>query len=156
MQKAAGIDGAMSSEEAARLFVENFAEAQYGFVEFFSAHLAACSRTFEGDLQKMLILSLVGQAYISGRGRSGGNEIDGAINATRIADVTAIPRQTVNRKLRALAKDGYILRHSRGWVLNVQAGKSVAGKALADLTANQIETVSRFLAGFDRIRRGRM
>lgn len=155
MHGKADIDAAMSAEEAARLFTENFAEAQYGFVEFFADHLAACSRAFAGDLQKMLILALVGQAYIAALRRSNGQEIDASINASRIADITAIPRQTVNRKLRAMARDGYIRRQPAGWVLNVDAGRSVAGQHLATLRASQIETVSRFLAGFDRIRRSR-
>lgn len=149
------IDAAMSAEEASRLFTENFAEAQYGFVEFFADHLSACSRAFEGDLQKMLILALVGQAYIAALRRSDGEEIDAAINASRIADITAIPRQTVNRKLRAMARQGYLRRQPLGWILNVQAGQSVAGQQLATLRANQIETVSRFLAAFDRIRQSR-
>lgn len=149
------VEGPMSSEEAARLFTENFVEAQYGFVEFFADHLAACSRAFEGDLQKMLILALVGQAYIAALNRSEGNAIDGAINATRIADITAIPRQTVNRKLRAMECDGFIHRQPTGWILNVESGKSIAGQTLSGLTANQIQAISRFLAAFDRIRRNR-
>jgi hypothetical protein len=152
MHEQRDIDAAMSSEEASRLFTENFAEAQYGFVEFFADHLAACSRTFEGDLQKMLILALVGQAYLAALRRSDGREIDAVLNASRIADITAIPRQTVNRKLRAMEREGYLRRQPLGWVLNVDAGKSVAGQQLATLRANQIESVSRFLAAFDRIR----
>lgn len=155
VQRTPDSDGAMSAEQASRLFTENFAEAQYGFVEFFSDHLAACSRAFAGDLQKPLILALVGQAYIAALKRSDGGVLEGAINASRIADITAIPRQTVNRKLRSLAAEGYILRHPLGWILNVEAGRSIAGQKLAGLTANQVETVSRFLAAFDRLRRSR-
>lgn len=47
-----------------------------------AAHLAACSRAFEGDLQRMLILALDGQSCLSSRCRSTGNEIDGAIVAS--------------------------------------------------------------------------
>lgn len=153
MQKSSNTDEALSSGEAARLFVENFVEAQYSFVEFFCDHLAACARAFDGDLQKPLILALVGQAHLVALRKSVSGDVEGLINASRIADVTAIPRQTVNRKLRTLAKDGYIVRRSRGWILNVQDGKVVARQRLEELTANQVETVSRFLAGFDRIRR---
>lgn len=39
---------------------------QYNFSEFFTEHLLDVSPVFEGDLQMMLVLAVMGQAYLHG------------------------------------------------------------------------------------------
>ena len=66
-------------------------------MQFFVEHLSDVSRVFGGDLQEMLVLAVIGQAYM--RADELGRE-NAPINACRISETTGIPRQTVRRKPR--------------------------------------------------------
>lgn len=106
---------------------------QYNFSEFFTEHLLDVSRVFEGDLQMMLVLAVMGQAYLHGdeRGRE-----QSPISASRLADVTGIPRQTVRRKLVLLAERGWVEQTEIGaWVLTKAGRDPVARTDLADVYA---------------------
>jgi hypothetical protein len=96
-------------------FRADYAEYQYRFVEFFTEHLAEVSRAFGGDLQQAMVLAIVGQVRLSavrkavarGEALTPVLQSDGT-TASRIADVTGIPRETVRRKLKALRNRGWI------------------------------------------------
>jgi DNA-binding MarR family transcriptional regulator len=119
------------------IVLRDYAQIQYHFVEFILAHLADCSRVFGGDLQEMVVLGLVGQVFLQSfnQGKPLENQDDYAgINASRIADVLGIPRETVRRKLRSLSKRGWVVQTDDAtWKLRIEDGDSVVRKELSDL-----------------------
>jgi CRP-like cAMP-binding protein len=125
----------------------NYPAFQYRFVEFLADHLADCSRTFQGDLQQMLVLAIIGQMELHARIRvspeTGGRA---SITASRIADVTGIPRETVRRKLLALQRRNWIVRQLDGsWSLSLEAGLAVARTDLKALDERSIGRWAKLL-----------
>ena len=121
----------------AEVIEANYGQFQYHFVEFIVAHLADCSRVFGGDLQEVLVLGIIGQVFLSSynAGRPAEDQIDyGGISASRLADVSGIPRETVRRKLRSLSKRGWIVQtEDAQWKLLFENGVAVARKDLSEL-----------------------
>ncbi len=116
---------------------------QYHFVEFFVAHLLDISRAFGGDLQEMLILAIVGQVHM--RAGELGRE-NAAISASRIADVSAIPRQTVRRKLQSLKLRGWVEQVENGaWRLVVREREPSAQQGLRELDQRSLERVIKLV-----------
>ena len=87
--------------------------------------LVALRRHFGGDLDRMLVLAIIGSRTLA-RGRIDGLSYDqfmtgdrtdderAPINLQSIADYSGIPRETVRRKLRDLERfeaGGYAVRH---------------------------------------------
>jgi hypothetical protein len=139
-------------EEAQAAFTSNYQAYQYRFVEFFIEHLSDVSRSFQGDLQSMIVLALVGQVQMramrsaieAGRDPRDLPAERVSISASRIADVTSIPRETVRRKLDGLERRGWILRNPDGsWRLAVADGEAAARTDLSDLDARAIGRVAR-------------
>jgi DNA-binding MarR family transcriptional regulator len=139
--------------EVRDIFAARYREYQYRFVEFFTEHLSDVSRSFGGDLQAMLVLAVVGQVRIASlahAGADGDQEERGAITASRLADVTGIPRETVRRKLTLLAKKGWIERTpGRSWRLVVREEEAVARQDLSDLDQRAIHRIARLFAGLE-------
>lgn len=146
------------SEIYGRLFRDNYFVMKYNFVQFFVEHLADVSRIFEADLQAVLVLAVVGQMELQARIRANFREegempvefLIGAqprINATSIAEVTGIPRETVRRKLHILQRRGWITRDGGGLWHMVAIGADVppARRDLWDLNHRGTERISRFL-----------
>jgi hypothetical protein len=86
--------------------------------------LITLRRHFGGDLDRMLVLAVIGSRTLAG-GRTDGlcyhrfmdAERAGepaATNLQSIADYSGIPRETVRRKLRDLEASGWISRGTRG------------------------------------------
>lgn len=109
-------------------FAEEYAAYQYAFVEFFVEHLTDLSRTFGGDLQQMMLLAVIGQRRLRAIRDAGGDPGavapgETAISASRLADVSGIPRETVRRKLGLLARKGWIEQEAAGgWRIVARAG----------------------------------
>lgn len=112
---------------------------QYSLTQFFTEHLLDLSRVFEGDLQMMLILAVIGQSYLHGDERGRENS---PISASRLADVTGIPRQTVRRKLVLLAQ--------RGWVEQTELGAWILTKTGRDPVARE-DLAGAYTRGTDRL-----
>jgi DNA-binding transcriptional ArsR family regulator len=128
---------AWNTEKRAEILAEAFAEEyhryQYALVEFVVAHLTDLSRSFNGDLQQAVILAVIGQVRLHVRkavAESGGTppaDEDVSITASRLSDVTGIPRETVRRKLKLLQDRGWIERRRDGaWFLVTDRGGSDA------------------------------
>ena len=86
----------------------------------------ALRRQFDGDLDRMLVLAIIGARTLS-RGRIDGLSYDGLlspdrdartdpapINLQSIADYSGIPRETVRRKIRDLEQRGWIVKNENG------------------------------------------
>jgi DNA-binding MarR family transcriptional regulator len=111
--------------------------------------IVECRRLFGGDLDQMLILTVIGdrslvsnrtkglhyEEFVEGRRRIGQQH---RINTQSIADSTGIPRETVRRKLRLLVK--------RGWVERAAGGSwRVTEKAVSELAPATEATFDYFL-----------
>ena len=116
---------------------------QYHFVQFFVEHLSDASRVFDGDLQEMLVLAVIGQTYMRADELGRNNA---PINASRIAETTGIPRQTVRRKLQSLEKRGWIHQIEGGaWQLVVEELEALARYDLAELDKRGMERILKFV-----------
>ena len=77
------------------------------------------------------------------------------ISASRLADVTGIPRETVRRKLASLQADGWIERTDDGsWRLKIEGGEARAQRDLAELDARGIRRGARLLTALGAIGKG--
>ncbi|TNC65387.1 helix-turn-helix domain-containing protein [Rubellimicrobium roseum] len=103
-------------------FENAYHRTQYEFVQFFTEHLVDCARSFDQDFDQMLVMAVLGQRRLEGA--LGGLPADPpeldrvCMTASRIADVTGLPRETVRRKLLALKARGWIENDpQRGWYI---------------------------------------
>jgi hypothetical protein len=100
--------------------------------------LVALRRHFGGDLDRMLVLAIIGSRTLA-RGHIDGLSYDqfmtgdraddecAPINLQSIADYSGIPRETVRRKLRDLERLGWISRRDKGYlVVTSQAAEDLA------------------------------
>jgi hypothetical protein len=128
---------------------EQYRAFRYQFVDLFVEHLADVSSAFGGDLQEMLVLAIVGQVRI--RAVEMGRET-APISASRISDVTAIPRQTVRRKLQSLERRGWVRQIvGGGWELIMADGEAVAQAGLKELDGRGIERAIKFVRNMREI-----
>jgi DNA-binding MarR family transcriptional regulator len=139
---------------------EQYIVYQYRFVEFFIDHLTDVSRAFRGDLQAMLVLALIGQSWINAVRAAQAEGIEPAdlppertsTSASRIADVTGIPRQTVRRKLAALEERGWIWRNEDGSCRLAHAdGQTAARRDLSDTDRRALRRVARLFTDLEAL-----
>lgn len=148
------------AEEVRSLFEANYRPYQYCFVEFLTTHLSDLSRAFRGDLQAMIILAIVGQVLLRAtvtaveRGQNP-RDIPAerlSITASRLADVTGIPRETVRRKLQKLERKGWIMHDASGsWRLVVTGDKAPARDDLAEFDTRAMERVAWLFCDLEQI-----
>jgi len=112
---------------------------RFHFIEWMAAHLADCSKVFKGDLIEMLVLTIVGQAFVRVNANLAARKysLDGddkSVSISYIAEASGIPRETVRRKLASLKKRGWVEQVEGGeWKLRRNNESSVAGIELKDL-----------------------
>lgn len=161
-RKIPGIAKAKSerAREVSEIFGQSYMDYQYRFVEFFVEHLEDVSRAFRGDLQQMMVLAIIGQvklrvvrdAMLAGEDPATIPQERCGIGASRIADVAAIPRQTVRRKLELLEQRGWIERlDDSTWTLRYRDGISAAHVGLSDVDRRSIDRVARVFAELEAL-----
>lgn len=136
----------------------NYVRAQYTWVQAFTEHLTDCARVFQGDLQAMLILAIIGQTLMFQilKESHGDFELgtplpafeDAGINASSLSAVLEIPRETVRRKLEWLAKQGWIEKCDSGWRLVMTESRSQAHIDLAELDQRSIQRIAKLFSNF--------
>lgn len=131
-----------------KLVEAHFPAIQYHFVELLTTHLSDCSRSFKGDLQQMLLLALIGQVHIEHyRRHEGDMSAVRGLSASRLSDVSGIPRQTVRRKLALLAARDWIEETVPGsWRLRAENGSAKAKSDLSALNGRNQSRLAKFLA----------
>ena len=114
--------------------------------EIVTVELIDLSQVFSGDLHQMLILAVLGRMHIGAR-ISGAWEPPApppSMSASRLSELTAIPRQTVRRKLLDMKAKGWLVQDDRQeWRLAMQDGTSNAHRFLADIDARGIDRAIR-------------
>jgi CRP-like cAMP-binding protein len=116
-------------------------------VEHFTELLIALRRQFDGDLDRMLVLAVIGLRTLPARrvrqlsyaDFEAGMTVEepSPINVQSIAETSGIPRETVRRKVQALEAAGWIERRDDGYL-------AVSAKAREDL-APGTEATFRYL-----------
>jgi hypothetical protein len=149
-----GLQSEVASLEAA--YIKNYTKMQYHWVQFFSEHVSDSSRQFGGDLQMMLVLAIVGQCALEQFREQRLGDIEpqevAGISASSLADITGIPRQTVRRKLQALAAKGWIAQNSDGsWAIVIDSQGSPAARDLHELDRRGIRRIARLSARLSRL-----
>lgn len=148
------------ADEALAAFEADYIAYQYRWVEFFIEHLADLSRTFRGDLQSMMVIALVGQVHMRAvrAAVKAGTDPTAiplerlSINASRIADVTGIPRETVRRRLTALERKGWLIRNGEAaWRLAVEDGKATARADLEMIDRRAMVRLARLFTDFEAL-----
>jgi predicted transcriptional regulator len=148
------------AQEVRAIFAGQYLDYQYRFVEFFVEHLEDLSRAFRGDLQQVMVLAIIGQvrlramrsAILAGEDPVAIPPERCAIGASRLADVTAIPRQTVRRKLELLEQRGWIERLDDGtWTLVYDGGASKARAGLSEVDRRGIDRIAQLFADLEAI-----
>lgn len=142
----------LTEQEIGTKFREKYPRFQYAVVDFLADHLADMSRVFGGDLQQPLILAVLGQRHLHWLAEKA--QGDGAdpgwaptMTASRLADISGVPRETVRRKLARLEAAGWVERSADGaFRLALQGGTSRARGDLSDLDQRSIDRAARLLA----------
>ncbi|MCB1499334.1 MAG: hypothetical protein KDK07_06030 [Bauldia sp.] len=135
----------MMIETAQRSLREQYPDAQYHFVQFLSEHLVDCARVFEGDLTRMVVLAILGQSLLAEYRASGKGGPQRSMTASRVADVSGLDRETVRRKLKALAARGWIRQIAdRSWEIATDpSGDTKVRRDLDALDARGLERLAR-------------
>ncbi len=123
---------------------ENYNFLILHFIEWISSHLCDCSRTFNGDLTEMVVLTVIGQIFF----RHHANEaariyaLDGeelSVSISRISELTSIPRETVRRKLIGMKRKGWVEQDENGrWKFVMDGNQSVAAKEVKPLETRSL------------------
>ncbi|NPV24636.1 hypothetical protein [Bradyrhizobium aeschynomenes] len=132
---------AQDEQRVSRAFRKQYHAFQYVFVDAPTDHLADLSRFFKGDLSEMLVFAVIGQTYLHAMieqaklpDKRRGELVALGISASRLSDITCIPRQTVRRKLVALQRRGWIEQAAdASWQLVIVDGKSAARRDVQEL-----------------------
>jgi hypothetical protein len=113
-------------------------------------HLVDCSRVFGGDLEQMMLLSIIGQFYsdaIIAHGRAPPPPGAGRVSASYLAAMSKIPRETVRRKLALLAERGCAEQaEDHTWRLVVDDAGQHVWRELAELDERGLRRLAAFQA----------
>jgi len=152
--------GSYRADGIALAFERHYFDYQYIFVNFLIDHLVDAGSAFDGDYQEMLVMAVLGQARL-GAVRAAikpdlmvpdVEAVAESTNASRIADITKIPRQTVRRKLASLEARGWVERDDAGaYRLVSHGGKSTARRDLAETDRKAIRRVARLFVDLEAI-----
>jgi predicted transcriptional regulator len=137
------------------LYQQRFPEAQGLWVEGFLRLMVELRRVFGNDLDKVIILSAIGQQLLLDArlpARTYDQWIDTPLvegrervtNIDALARATGIPRESVRRKVNELIADGLVVRNE-GHRLMIASG---AAARLADSTEITIEMLDTLLSSY--------
>ena len=142
----------MNSNDEIRV---NFGRIWPQHVGSLTAFLIDCRTAFEGDLDMLLVLSVIGDRTFSQRRADPGLDFDSFqkgsaltppedINIRSIALFSGIPRETVRRKVAQLTDKGWVERNADGFIVATQKAK----QDLAPLTEASIKYLARMMDAF--------
>ncbi len=144
------------------LFIkENFGHIWPHHLEAFTRLLVQLHAEFDGDLELLLVLAVIGDRTRSERWKpelltyrqltqsDGLEHLQMPINIQSVADYSGIARETVRRKINVL--------HEKGWIKRDENGNlHVSDKAAKDLeraTSDSITYLARMLSTFNAVGR---
>jgi hypothetical protein len=144
------------------LYQTDFPFAQGLWVEGFLGLLIELRRVFGNDLDKVMILSAIGQQLLLDRRlpqRSYDQWIaaplverpDRATSIDALARATGIPRESVRRKVNELMADGFVVRNDRN-NLEIAPGAAARLSGSTEVTIAMLDrVVAGYIAGLSRL-----
>jgi hypothetical protein len=124
---------------------------RYQFGEWFTAQLIEAAQAFDGDLQSMLLLAIIGQVHLRRalalrEGLEEPDWRDVQISASRLADITHINRETVRRKLKAMEQRGWLEQTpNASWRLAMRDGRVSVADDLGELDHRTLENFVKMI-----------
>lgn len=121
------------------------------WVEGFLTLLVELRRVFGNDMDKVIILSAIGQQYLRDPALSGTSRVDvegmevapgrrSTTNIDALARATGIPRESVRRKVNELIADKLVERPAEGG-LHVAPGIAGRMQASTDVTVEMLDSL---------------
>lgn len=147
----------MSSSD--QLLQQHFGTIWPVHVEHFTQLLIVLRQGFDGDLDLMLILAIIGSRSLPSRRNqpftlddfmtsSLGQRHPDPINLQSIAECSGIPRETVRRKLTQLEQRSWISKNAQGhYFVN-----PTASSELADMTQASLNYLQAVFGALDAVR----
>lgn len=137
----------------------NFGKIWPAHVGSLTWFLIECRRHFDGDLDMMLVLSVIGDRTFSQQNADPRMDFEGFrasqvstpahdINIRSISDFSGIPRETVRRKVGQLVRKGWIDRTDDGFLVATKRAK----EELEPLTLVSINYLSRMMKTFETVK----
>lgn len=148
-----------TDSELQSLLMGDFYRSQHYLTFLLSEHLIECRRVI-GDLDSVLLLIVLGLAQfehvkrVQSAERPESNELDRTrpspflftMKATRLSEITGIPRETVRRKLAVLARKGWLTQDAeRNWSFVIRDGVTPVRAELEPLTGQMYRRFVKFL-----------
>lgn len=135
-------------EQTEQRLMAAYVPVQYAFVQFFTEHLVDCAEPFDNDLERLLVMAVLGQrrleAHVLEATYDPSNPSRMSMSASRIADVTRLPRQTVRRKLADLKARGWVDQDERhGWYVTGAPAETPARNAMRHIEARFFRRLAR-------------
>jgi hypothetical protein len=135
----------------AGLYAQDFAAPQRVWVEGFLTLLVELRRAFGNDMDKVIILSAIGQQRLSDPALSGTSRAELermdvsparriTTNIDALARATGIPRESVRRKVNELVADTLVERPAEGG-LRIAPGVASRLQASTDVTVEMLDTL---------------
>lgn len=152
----------VGQKEVESIFAADYITYQYNVVNFLADHLADVSRAFEGDMQKAVMLAVIGQVHLNMMvsSASNGRNADDlpperkGITTNRLSDSTGISRETTRRKLLQMEKAGWLVRDNGYWALAMAGPDAVARHDLAGLDSRAIKRTAALFVALANLVRG--
>ena len=139
------------------LIEEHFATIWPAQIASFTRLMVQLRNAFDGDLDMMVVLAVIGDRtrpenwarelvdYGSLTLDDAGDRRQFPLNVQSISDYTAIPRETVRRKVVALEARGWILRDEKGHI----SASDRASSNLKDATGHAIDYLATIATAFE-------
>lgn len=134
---------------ALNVFSERDVLIKHEFLEFLFGELVDMRPIFENDFDSMLIYTAISRFYLKNERVGLTEEIarsTAGLNASRIAEWTKIPRETVRRKLLQLESRGLLERGPRDeWRIAQKDGQPVIRIEHAEAWRQELNRIVRFV-----------
>ena len=137
------------------LIRKNFGKAWPVFVHAYTEYTIDCRKTFDGDLELMIVLAVIGDRTLNAKNTRpdlthdelmsdpSAHVLPLDINTSSIAEYSGIPRETVRRKIKLLQE--------RGWIARDAEGMLVATKKSAEDLASMMSIGIRYMSSMFRL-----
>jgi DNA-binding transcriptional ArsR family regulator len=135
----------------AKVFSQKDVLIKHEFLEFFFGELVDMRPIFENDFDSMLVYTAISRYYLRnervGLADAAAPSLASGATASRIAEWTRIPRETVRRKLLRLESRGLLERGPRDeWRVAQRDGQPVIRTEYAEEWRQELKRIVRFVA----------
>lgn len=156
--RATGLDEERTVRQAAMIddgILKNFGRIWPAHVAQLTQFLIECRRHFDGDIDLLLVLCVIGDRTFSQRHAPAELQYEDwssgkvervpveDINVQSLSDFSGIPRESVRRKLNTLSDKGWVVRNERGYI-------TATDKARVDLEPLTLSSL-KYLSGMKAV-----